>query len=210
MKKLKIRSIPIIVLILAIFLALALITNYVLAAAMHIDLGDAEKFAVLAGSGITNSGATTITGDAGSSPTSTQTGFASVTFISGPNHTTDDVDTQNAKTALSTAYTNAAGQDGGPSIPITANLGTMSPLLPGVYNSGSSIGLTGVLTLDGGGDPNAIFVFQAGSSLITASSSEVVLTNGAQACNVYWQVGSSATIGTNSTFVGNILAYASI
>jgi hypothetical protein len=86
----------------------------------------------------------------------------------------------------------------------------MSPLVPGVYNSGSTIGLTGTLTLDGGGDPDAVFVFQAGSSLTTASASKVVLTNGAQACNVYWQVTSSATLGTGSSFVGNILALTSI
>jgi hypothetical protein len=79
-----------------------------------------------------------------------------------------------------------------------------------VYNSGSSIGLTGTLTLDAEGDPNAVFVFQAGSSLITASGSTVSLINGAQACNVFWQVGSSATLGTNSTFSGTILALTSI
>jgi LPXTG-site transpeptidase (sortase) family protein len=208
MKRLKVWSIPRVVPFLAIFLALALITSGVFAAAAHINLGNAEKFAVLAYSGITNVGATTITGDAGSSPTSTEPGFASVTFISGTNHTTADTDTQNAKTALAAAYINAAGQ--GSTTPISADLGTMSPLIPGVYNSASSIGLTGTLTLDGKGDPNAVFVFQAGSSLITASSSKVVLTNGAQACNVYWQVGSSATLGTTSSFVGNILAYASI
>ena len=84
--------------------------------------------------------------------------------------------------------------------------GTTKPA--GVYCTASSIGVTGVLTLDGGGDPNATFVFQAGTSLITAGN--VVLINGAQAKNVWWQVGSSATLGTASQFQGNILALTSI
>jgi hypothetical protein len=83
-------------------------------------------------------------------------------------------------------------------------------LAPGIYNSASSLGLTKQLTLNGGGNPNALFVFQAGSTLTTASGSSVVLTNGAQACNVFWQVGSSATLGTGSTFRGSILALTSI
>ena len=83
-------------------------------------------------------------------------------------------------------------------------------LPPGVYRSASSIGLTGALTLDGHGDPIAVFVFQAGSTLTTASASQVMLVNGARSCNVFWQVGSSATLGTASTFRGNILALTSI
>ena len=83
-------------------------------------------------------------------------------------------------------------------------------LTAGVYNSASSIGLTGVLTLDGGGNPNAVWVFQAGSTLTTGSASSVVLVNGAQSCHVYWQIGSSATLGTGSTFRGSILALTSI
>ena len=104
--------------------------------------------------------------------------------------------TQQAKTDLVTAYNTAAGE--GPTNPIAADLGGQT-LLPGVYNSASSIGLTGALTLNAQGDPNAVFVFQAGSTLTTASGSEVNLINGAQACNVFWQVGSSATLGTGST-----------
>lgn len=192
--------------------SLMFLTNGVFAAD-HIDLGDAEIFAVLAGTGITNTGFTTITGDVGSSPTPSETGFPGlVTIIDGMNHTAaapNDADTQNAKLSLSTAYLNAAGA--GPSSPIVGlTLGGGQTLVPGVYNSGSSIQLNGTLTLDGGGDPNAVFIFQAGSTLITASSSEVILTGNASPCNVYWQVGSSATLGTSSTFVGNILAYASI
>jgi hypothetical protein len=175
------------------------------AAATAVPLGTASSFAVLAGAGITNTGPTTVTGDVGTFPTTTISGAGSLT-INGTNHAGDGV-TQQAKTDLVTAYNNAAAQ--GPTNPIVADLGGQS-LSPGVYNSASSIGLTGALTLNGGGDPNAIFVFQAGSALTTASASSVVLTNGAQACNVFWQIGSSATLGTGSTFRGTVIALQSI
>lgn len=175
------------------------------AAATTVNLGTADSFAVLAGSGITNTGATTITGDVGSFPTTTQTGFGSVT-LNGANHFGDAV-TQGAKTALVAAYLNAAGQAS--TSTIVADLGGQT-LMPGVYSSASSIGLTGTLTLNGGGDPNAVFIFQAGSTLTTASGSTVSLINGAQSCNVFWQITSSATLGTNSSFVGSILALESI
>ena len=175
------------------------------AAPTKVGLGTADSFGVLAGSGITNTGPTTITGDIGTFPNTSVTGSASVT-LSGTNHAGDSV-TQGAKSDLVTAYTTAAGQ--GPTTAISADpVGTT--LQPGVYNSASEIGLSGVLTLDGGGDPAAVWVFQAGSSLTTASGSTIALVNGAQACHVYWQVGSSATLGTNSTFRGTIMALTSI
>ncbi|MFA6304585.1 MAG: ice-binding family protein [Patescibacteria group bacterium] len=177
----------------------------IIQAATAVSLGVADNFAVLAGSGIANTGATTIVGDVGSYPTLTQTGFGSVT-LTGTNHAGDGT-TQQAKTDLTAAYLDAAGQGGASAI--VADLGGQT-LTAGVYNSASSIGLTGTLTLDGGGDANAIFVFQAGSTLTTAAASHVTLTNSAQACNVFWQVGSSATLGTTSDFKGNILALASI
>jgi hypothetical protein len=149
-----------------------------LAAATHIDLGTADSFAVLAGSGITNTGASTITGDVGTFPTTSETGFGTVVLVPPSADHAGDAVTQGAKTDLTTAYNNAAGQ--GPQIAIAGGtLGGGQTLLSGVYNSGSSIQLNGSLTLDGGGDPNAVFVFQAGSTLVTASSSTVVLTNGA-------------------------------
>lgn len=175
------------------------------AAVRAVPLGTAHSFAVLAGAGITNTGPTTVTGDLGTFPTTTMTGTASLT-VHGTNHAGDAV-TQGAKTDLVTAYNTAAGE--GPTSPIAADLGGRT-LKPGVYNSASSIGLTGTLTLDAGGNPDAAFVFQAGSTLTTASASQVKLVNGAQACNVYWQVGSSATLGTGSTFRGTILALTSI
>jgi len=170
-----------------------------------VNLGTAGNFAVLAGSGITDTGPTTITGDVGTFPTTTETGFGNVTLI-GTNHIGDAV-TQAAKTDLTAAYNDAAGRL--PAIAVSGDLGGMI-LVPGVYKSASSLGLTGTLTLDAQGDPNAVFIFQMGSTLTTASGSNVSLINGTQSCNIFWQVGSSATLGTGSTFRGTILAFTSI
>jgi hypothetical protein len=112
-----------------------------------------------------------------------------------------------AELDLTTAYNDAAGRTPATSVP--ANLGGLT-LTAGVYKNASALGLTGALTLNAQGNPNAVFIFQAGSTLITASGSAVNLINGAQPCNVYWQVGSSATLGTTTTFAGNILALTSI
>jgi hypothetical protein len=176
-----------------------------LAAATAVPLGTTTSFGVLAGSGITNTGPTTINGDIGTFPTTSISGVSTLT-INGTNHGGDAV-AQGAKTDLVTAYNAAAGE--GPTSPVAADLGGQT-LTAGVYNSASSIGLTGALTLDAQGNPNAVFVFQAGSTLTTASASQIFLTNGAQACNVFWQIGSSATLGTGSSFVGTILAEQSI
>jgi RNA polymerase sigma factor (sigma-70 family) len=169
-----------------------------------VPLGASASFAVLAGSGVTNTGPTALTGDLGSFPTLAITGLGSLT-LGGLNQAGGAV-AQQAKTDLVVAYDAAAAK--APTSAITADLGGRT-LAPGVYRSGSSIGLTGTVTLDGQGDPNAVFVFQAGSTLTTASASQVDLTNGARACNVFWQVGSSATLGTGSTFRGTILALVS-
>ena len=173
-----------------------------------IDFGSADSFAVLAGSGIENTGLTTINGDVGSFPTLTQNGFGSVT-LNGTNHF-GDVVTQGAKTDLTAAYIDAAGR--GPTTPIAADLGGQT-LPPGIYKDNgapASLSNSGTLTLDGGGDANAIFIFQSATTLTTASASVVELINGAKAENVFWQVGSSATLGANSTFKGNIIALTSI
>ena len=174
-------------------------------AATAVGLGTADSFVVLAGSVITNTGPSTLNGDLGTYPTTTITGTGSIT-VTGTNHAGDAV-TQGAQTDLTTAYGTAAGE--GPTLPIVADLAGQT-LTPGVYNSASSLGLSGELTLNGGGDPNAVFVFQAGSTLTTASGSLVTLINGTQACNVFWQVGSSATLGTGSTFRGTIMSMESI
>ena len=174
-------------------------------AATAVGLGTADSFVVLAGAVITNTGPSTLNGDLGTYPTTTITGTGSIT-VTGTNHAGDAV-TRGAQTDLTTAYGTAAGE--GPTLPIVADLAGQT-LTPGVYNSASSLGLSGELTLNGGGDPNAVFVFQAGSTLTTASGSLVTLINGTQACNVFWQVGSSATLGTGSTFRGTIMSMESI
>jgi hypothetical protein len=192
---------------LLLFATCTIATKGVLAAGpTTVLLGTAADFSVLAGSGITNTGPTTIYGDVGTFPTPSETGFDTVTII-GTNHAGDAV-TQGAKIDLVTAYNDAAGRT--PVTTIGTELGGTTQV-PGVYNSAAgTFGITGTLTLDGQGDPNAVFIFQMESTLITASASVVLLTNGAHACNVFWQVGSSATIGTYSSFVGTILALTSI
>ena len=175
------------------------------AAATSVPLGTAGSFAVLAGSGITNTGPTTIAGDIGTFPTTTIVGAGSITQT-GTNHAGDAV-TQGAKNDLVTAYGTAAGE--GPPTAVTGEVGNRT-LRAGVYKAATSMGLTGALTLDAAGNPDAVFVFQAGSTLTTASASSVVLVNGAQACHVFWQVGSSATLGTTTRFRGNVLATTSI
>ena len=197
---------------LALSMALVVTVATTASAALQptVVLGTSESYAVLAGSGITNTGATTASGSAGanfgSSPTGTFTGSASVT-TTGTLFLTANPQTAEAKTDLAIAYNDAAGRT--PATPIAADLGGQT-LMHGVYNSASSIGLTGTLTLDGENNPAAVFIFQAGSTLTTASASNVVLINGAQPCNVFWQVGSSATFGTNSQFIGHVLALTSI
>jgi hypothetical protein len=173
-------------------------------AATSVDLLSADSYAILADTTVTNTGFSVINGDLGLSPGTSVTGFPPGT-LNGSLHVADAAAAQ-AQTDLIIAYDNAEGQ--GPTIPIVDDLGG-DTLTPGVYNSATSIGLTGTLTLNGQGDPNAVFIFQAGSTLDTAGSSVVSLTNSAQACNVFWQVGSSATLGANSIFKGNIMALAS-
>jgi hypothetical protein len=148
----------------------------------------------------------TINADIAISPGSTVTGFPPC-VITGTQHLADGPAAQ-AQIDLTNAYNTLAGLP----CPAANNIGTTNiggtTKTAGVYCSATSIGVTGPLTLDGGGDPNATFVFQAGSGLTTAGN--VVLINGAQAKNVYWQVGSSATIGTGSQWQGNIIALTSI
>src|ERR1035441_4676985 len=180
-----------------------------------VNLGTASSFAVLAGSGITVAGAvntTTITGDIGTYPTTSVTGLGNI-VLNGVNQTADTLLMQNAQSALTAAYGKAAGQSATVSYgSANQELGGLT-LAPGVYNDSTSFGITGTLTLDAQNNPNAVWIFQAGSTLTTASgpnASSVVLVNGAQACHVFWVVGSSATLGTSSDFVGNILAVTSI
>jgi type VI secretion system secreted protein VgrG len=171
-------------------------------------LGTATSFAVLAASTVTNAGAvgTIVTGDLGVSPGSAVTGFPPGVVV-GTIHAADAVAAQAQADAL-VAYNNLAGQACDTNL-TSQDLGGLT-LTPGVYCFASSAQLSGILTLDGQGDPNAVFVFQIGSTLTTASASSVLLTNGASACNVFWQIGSSATLGTGTSFNGNLLAFTSI
>jgi hypothetical protein len=163
------------------------------------------NFTVLAGSTVTNTGSTVISGDVGVSPGSAVTGFPPG-LTSGTIHRADAAASQ-AQATLTAGYIDAAGRSGG--ITESGDL-TGKTLTAGVYKSTSSLELTGNVTLDGQGNPNAVFIFQIASTLTTGSGSHVLLTNGASACNVFWQIGSSATLGTGSIFKGNILALKSI
>jgi hypothetical protein len=177
------------------------------AATSPVGLGTAGSFAVLAGTTVTNTGPSSISGDLGVSPGTAVTGFPPGIVTGGTVHSADGV-AGSAQSDLTTAYNDAAGRSLTASVP--AFIGAGQTLAPGVYKASSSLELGGSLTLDAGGDPDAVFIFQASSTLITDSASSVILTNGAQACNVFWQVGSSATLGTNSAFTGSILALTSI
>ena len=191
--------------VVAWLVALALFGGDARAAQPPVGLGTADSFAVLAGSTVTNTGPSVVNGNLGVSPGTAVTGFPPGT-VNGTIHAADAVAAQ-AQSDLTTAYDSAAGRI--PAVSVSGDLGGRT-LTAGVYKSGSSLGLTGTLTLDAQGDANAVFVFQAGSTLTTASGSHVDLINGAQACNVFWQIGSSATLGTSSVFSGDILALTSI
>ena len=166
-----------------------------------------SSFAVLGGSTVTNTGPTIVTGNLGVSPGSSVTGFPPGIVVGGSIHAADAV-AAGAQTELTTLYntlasaacnTDLTGQD----------LGGLT-LTPGVYCFASSAQLTGTLTLDAQGNSNAVFVFQMGSTLTTASASSVLLINGASSCGVFWQVGSSATLGTGTALAGSIVALTSI
>ena len=172
-----------------------------------VALGSADNFAVLAGSTVTNTGATTVTGDLGVSPGMAVTGFPPGT-VTGTTHAGEAVAAQ-AQIDLTTAYNDAAGRSVG-AVTVAGNLGGQT-LTPGLYTSTSSLEISsGDLTLDAQGDANAVFIFQMASTLTTTVGRQVILSGGAKAANVFWQVGSSATLGTGSVFKGNILALASL
>ncbi|HEV7516020.1 MAG TPA: ice-binding family protein [Thermoanaerobaculia bacterium] len=170
-------------------------------------LGSAQTFSVLGASTVTNTGSTLVTGDLGVSPGSAVTGFPPGIVTGGTIHAGDAVALQ-AQTDLTAAYNTAAAT------PCTADLTGQDlgglTLTPGVYCFNSSAQLTGTLTLNAQGNAGAVFLFKIGSTLTTASNSSVLLINGGSSCNVTWQVGSSATLGTGTAFGGNILALTSI
>jgi hypothetical protein len=172
-------------------------------AATDPGLGAAGNFAVLAGTTVTNTGPSWITGELGVAPGSAVTGFPPGT--SGVQHKGDSNATT-AQTNLTAAYTNAAAQPCPGTNNLTGiNLGGKT-LVPGVYCQTTAPTLTGTLTLNGSG----VYIFQIGSTLVTASGARVVLIGGAQPCQVFWQVSSSATLATSTTFIGTIMALTQI
>ncbi len=177
-------------------------------------LGNAASFAVLASATITNTGATLITGNVGVSPGSAITGFPPALITSGTTYSGAASLAGAAQVSAVAAYANMtaqvapAGNDlTGKVMGVTAGATTLSP---GVYSFSSSAQITDTLILNDGGDPNAVFIFKIGSTLTTASYSVVKMSSGGNGPNVFWQIGSSATIGTYTTFVGNIIATTSI
>jgi hypothetical protein len=172
---------------------------------LPVNLNSASTFTVLGASAVTNTGPTVVNGNLGVSPGSALTGFPPGTVV-GVTHITDGP-AGSAQADATTAYNDAAGRTT-PAI-VAGDLGGQT-LTPGLYKSTSTLGITGVLRLDGQGSTSSVFIFQIASGLTTASSSQVILQNGAQAANVFWQVGSSATLGTYSSFSGTILALASV
>ena len=170
-------------------------------------LGQAGDFAVLAGSAVTNTGASAVVGDVGVSPGTAIIGFPPGTVTSGTLRANDAV-AQGAQSDLTTAFNDLAGQACNTNLS-GQDLGGLT-LTPAVYCFSSSAQLTGTLTLDAQGDPNAVFVFQIVSTLITATAAAVTVINSGSDCNVFWQVGSSVTLGTGTSFAGNTLALTSI
>jgi len=177
------------------------------AAQTPVNLGTAGPFVVLGGQEVTNTGPSVLNGELGVAPGTSLTGFGLPAVVNGATHNNDAVAAQ-AQLDLITAYDVAAGQAQTADLSLT-DLGNRT-LTAGAYRYSSSAQLTGALTLDAAGDPNAQFVFMIGTTLTTASASSVVLVNGASPCNVYWQVGSSATLGSTTAFQGNLMALADI
>jgi hypothetical protein len=175
--------------------------------AINVDLGTADSFAVLAASKVANTGISNIQGNVGVWDGSAVTGLPSSFVTGGVIHAGDTV-AMLAQSDLTSAYNFAAGQACDSNL-IDPELGGLT-LTPGVYCFAEIAQLTGSVTLDALGNPNSVFIFKIGSSLTTASGSSVLFQNGGQGGSVFWQVGSSATLGTSTSFQGNILAQASI
>jgi hypothetical protein len=188
-------------------LGLLLMCTFCLRAQTPVVLGTAGNFAVLAGSTITNTGPTVVNGNIAVSPGTAITGFGPG-IVLGAIHAGDAV-AATGKNDLTTAYNDAAGR-ACPGPPLPGDIGG-TVIAPGVYCVASSVGITGTVTLNGNGNPNSVFIFQIGTTLTTAAGNSAVnLIGGAQASNVFWQVGSSATLGTNTIFNGTIMALASV
>ena len=193
---------------LAVAAVLLLTRTDVALAATAVPLGTASSFAVLGGTpGVTNTGATVVVGDLGVSPAASVTGFPPGIVV-GTIHAANAV-AASAQFDSAAAYGLLAAQACTVTFAVPTDLAGMT-LAPGVYCFASSATNTGLLNLDAGGNTSAVWLFRTATTLITTSGASVVPINGGQACNVYWQVGSSATLGTTTSFAGNILALTSI
>jgi hypothetical protein len=163
---------------------------YLQAAELPVTLGSTVSFAALAGSTLTNTGSTVVNGDIGVSPGSAITGFPPGSLLAGPTHIhAADGTAATAQDDLTTAYLDAAGRNAAP-VTVAGDLSGQT-LPPGLYKSTSSLGITDVLTLDGQGNANSVFIFQIAGSLTTGTGSQVVLIGNANAANIFWQVGGS-------------------
>lgn len=195
--------------VVALTVAFAFAAFPLAAQAAPVNLATASPFVVLGGATVTNTGPSVLNGDLGVSPGTSLPGFGFPAVVNGATHNNDAVAGQ-AQSDLTTAYNVAAGQPVAPANDLSGtNLGNRT-LTSGAYRYTSSAQLTGPLTLNAQGDPNAQFVFEIGAELTTAPASSVVLINKASPCNVYWQVGSSATLDTTTAFQGNLMALTSI
>jgi hypothetical protein len=175
------------------------------AATAPIDLGQAIPYSVVAGQTVTNTGPSVLSGSLGVSPGTAITGFPPG-LVGGSTHAADGVASQ-VQSDIVTSWIVAAGR--APTAKVAGDI-VGRTLTAGVYKSTSSLALSGTLTLNAQGNPDSVFIFQIASTLITATASRIAMINGAQPCHVYWQVGSSATLGTTSVFKGTILALTSI
>lgn len=175
------------------------------AATAPVGLGTAGSYSVLAGSTVTNTGPSRLAANLGVSPGTALTGFPPGQ-VDGTKHAAD-ANAAQAQAALTTAWNDAAGR--AKTASVSGDL-VGKTLTAGVYKSTSTLALSGTVTLNAQGNRNAVFIFQVASTLITASASKVAMINGAQACHVYWQIGSSATLGTTSVFRGTLMALTSI
>lgn len=173
-----------------------------------VEMGSSSNLVIIAGSAISNTGATDITGDIALSPGSSIGGFPPG-ILTGTQHINDAVATQ-AKLDLTAAYNDAAGRTSTDIVTLSGNIGGLT-LTPGLYKSTSSLAISsGDLTFDANGNANAVFIIQIASALTTTSGRQVFLKGGASAANIFWQVGSSATFGTTSVFKGTVMAMQAI
>ncbi len=176
------------------------------AAELPVDLGTAEEYSVLGGTAITSGGATVLSGSLGLSPGTVITEGPPI-VVGGETHIGIDPEAVQARADFLAAYADATGR--APTEIVTGDLFGRT-LNAGVYSSPAALALTGTLTLDGQGALDSVFIFQVGSALTTGAVSQVVLINGAQACHVYWAIGSAATLGAASSFTGTIMAQTAV